>query len=692
MKVTSIPSSAPVWLDPSAPGFAPQKNWKDCHVRIRFPVGKDPSSETAKARKDAECLYPGAVLHLVPDFQTQEIVERIDVQGNDEALLRSYLEKLTLPEDSTVDQVIDYLSQFLPKLGLFGVQGLTFEKAAATNVLCFASASLELDKPGLTLVSGVNKDWGEKSNGSGKSSAVTLPFLPLFGRTFKGQTYDGWARQGTKGSAVATVSLKLPDGGGLEVVRSRRPASLRVWHSGKEVTMADANQTQALIERLTNLTWDVLTNSVYIGQREIGSVFGTEKERKELFSRLLGLDRFLYAQEKLRKVALRKQRAVEETEGEIDSVRSALAEASRGADEITAALKEAPLATEHDAKSKEYEVAALKARIVENERSCAAIDPVLDENQRAFEGLMSKRMEAEAKYDALTAQAAKSSAVGSRCPTCGTKVDPEALEKYVKSLRAQRESTDEEITEWECKEAENRAVRKALIEKLQEKRLENDGIRRQIGVAQGDAAKLREQADARQRLESILCSKEGRVAQLRRAESLHGRARAAAVSDLRFAEFCLAAVGRDGLPAYLCQVAVPALNSAAARYSEAFAEGEIGIRFTAGGGDVDVAVENRHGGANVKDQSAGETRMMALIAALSFRDALVRHNVLVLDEPSEGLDPENSAAFARGLNSVVSRFGCVMVISHSLPLLAELEPDRRIEVVKENGIAHIVST
>jgi DNA repair exonuclease SbcCD ATPase subunit len=190
-------------------------------------------------------------------------------------------------------------------------------------------------------------------------------------------------------------------------------------------------------------------------------------------------------------------------------------------------------------------------------------------------------------------------------------------------------------------------------------------------------------------LSELLKSKEARMAAISRANALHVKAREGCVDEWRFAEFCARIVGRDGLPAHLCAVTAPALNQAAARYSEVFTEGEIGLTFNS---DLNLEILNLHGGKTIKGQSAGELRMAAIIAALSFRDVLVSHNILVLDEPSEGLDPISAAAFARGMNGVVERFQHVLVISHSGPLLAELEPDHRITVTKENGVSSIVSS
>ena len=686
MKVTSIPSVIPSWIDPTLDGFAQPKSWEGTRVRIAVPVGNDPTRDLESARKEAEKRYPGAMLVLVPEFSKNGTVDSIDPHAGDEALLRDYLTQARPPEPFCVEQAMEYLRLFLPNVGLFGVQGLRFERVAAKDVLCFESVELRLDVEGLTLISGSNKDWpGVRSNGSGKSSLACIAFLALFGRTFKNQQHDGWARQGTNATARLDLTLLLPDERRMQIIRTRRPSSLRVWIDGKEATMADQNQTQALIESLTNLTWEVLTNSVYVGQREIGSVFGTEKERKELFSRLLGLDRFLDAQEKLRKEALKRQRSVEEVERELIDARSALREADGGTAEIERMLAGiVPV----DAKALSYagvEIGNLAARIADNERDVAAMDPEIDANQKVFENILGKRLDAEARYDQLKEQLDNTSKLKSQCPTCGSTVSIKALEAFRKSLRVKIEDVDEEIDSHSRFTESNRAVRKALIEKVQEKRQQNARLRSELEALSRETAVLQAQAQERARLESVLRGKAERVRKLKRSEATHLAALAECTAMKAFTEFCLRAVGRDGLPAHLYRAVEPQLNAAAARYSEIFTEGEINVQFH----DQDVVVVNRHGGANVRDQSSGEMRLAGIIAALAFRDALILHNLLVLDEPSEGLDAVNCEAFARGLSQVVDRFGHVMVISHNAALLEGLEPDRTLEVVKQGGVATV---
>lgn len=692
--ISRVPSKVPGWFDPDAPNFQPPKDWKGTHVRRTITIDKDPAKELIEARKLLEPKYPGAILHLVPDFQKNiPLTDSVNIQGTDEEILTDYLSKATLPEGATPEQALIFLKQFLPSVGLFGVQGLKFKSVTGKNVLCFEDISLDLSRKGLTLVTGVNKDWAarDNSNGAGKSSLVSLPFLPLFGKTFKKQSHDEWARQSTKAPAFVELKLELPNGNEFRVQRGRRPGIFRVFEGSKEITMGDVNQTQDLIEHRTNLTWEVLTNSVYLGQREIGSVFGTEKDRKELFSRLLGLDRFLDAQEKIRKVGNRVQKCLDECDNELESTSRALEEASSGIELIVKSLAEIPHIDESSVKQRTNEISEKEFCVRKFTKEVEDLQPVLEANQKEFEGFLFKSTDAEAVQRELRKQIDSAQGVLSKpkCPTCGNKVFPGAIEDYVKDLRTKREAAGKEADKFEALGEKNRTLRATLIRRVQECNLEIRNAQKLLVNLRDENSKVLVQLDAQRRLEGIVEQKEARVKELTRQKKAQDKALEAYKDEKRFIDFCSNVVGRNGLPAYLCAIAAPQLNKAAARYSKIFAEGEIGIQFAISNGDIDLLITNIHGGNSVKDQSAGEMRMAGNIAAFSFRDVLVPHSLLILDEPGDGLDPVNAIAFAKGLNQVAERFESVMIITHNAHFLSALEPDHHIQVTKENGVSTI---
>lgn len=692
IKIFRVASLVPGWFDFSVPGFEPPKNWKGCHLRHTVSIYKDPNRELKEARKLLEDKYPGVILNLIPDFQKNvPVTEAIDIKGTDEEILTSYLSKATLPPETTVDQVLTYLHQYLPHIGLFGVQGLRFKSFVGKNVLGYENVVLDLDKKGLTLITGVNLDWGDGtvSNGAGKSSLATLTFIPLFGKTFKNQKADEWARQNSKDPCIASLVTQLPNGHEFKVIRGRRPGALRVYEDGNEITMGDVNQTQALIESRTNLTWEVLTNSVYIGQREIGSVFGTEKDRKELFSRLLGLDRFLEAQEKIRKNAIRVQRCLDDTDDEIESVKRALQEADLGVAGIQSALDETPVVLDKDIKSNKIEISELEFKIRCNNKLIEDFQPRLEENQKEFEKFLFAGIEADTKSGEIQKQIGVAEGLTGKptCPACNSKVSVKALEDYVIMLRKSRGKYQTVAGDWETRQEQNRTFRKTLLEKVQACNFENRKAEARLKELRKEESDLSAHADARARLEKLLAGKSERKREQEHILQIHERALEAYRDEMRFLEFCSFTVGRNGLPAHLCAITVPHLNQAAAKYSRIFADGEIGIQFSACNGDIDIEVINIHGGKQVKDQSEGEMCTAARIAAFAFREVLVPHNLLILDEPTQGLDSVNSSLFAKGLNEVKDRFEHIIIISHNAHLLAALEPDFRIEVVKQNGIS-----
>lgn len=695
-KIWRVPSCVPNWYDPNTPGYSKPSSWKGTHVRISVPILTDAVREMQAAHTKLETKYPGAVLHLQPEYQKDAAPAKpLDIKTeSDEGLLVEYLSKAVLPPNVTIDQTVAYLKTFLPALQLFGVQGLTFQTCTARNVLCFESVELELDREGITLITGQNKDWGDTiSNGAGKSSLVALPFIVLFGKTFKNQTHDAWARQSTEKTALGTLTVKLPNGDILRVERSRRPGLLRCFRNGLEISMGDANASQTQIEALTNLTWSVLTNAVYIGQREIGSVFGTEKERKELFSRLLGLDRFLAVQEKLRQPLQQSRRAVEDAEQEIRTTESALNEAQSNLRTMQEALEGTPPVDLKHLEGLDKRLAFLSEAVERRNKLCETLSPQFVENQKRFDVWLTRAIQVQTEIEGLEKQRESCSKVegGTACPICGSKVTIASLEKHVKEIKKVIAQKTETLEKYERNQKLNRAARKLLFDEEQKHQRANKTDNDEFQKLRNELTRLQTQAAARKQVEEFLKVKQTRVEILTRNKGLLKAAKVACAEELQFLEFCNKTVGRDGLPAYLAAVVAPQLNQAALRYSETFSNNEINVRFEIDSGEIDVEICNLHGGSEIKDQSAGEMRMAGIIAAFAFRDVLVPHNILILDEPGEGLDATNAAAFARGLNKVKDRFKHIMVISHNTNVLAGLEPDFQLIVTKRDGVAVVES-
>lgn len=158
---------------------------------------------------------------------------------------------------------------------------------------------------------------------------------------------------------------------------------------------------------------------------------------------------------------------------------------------------------------------------------------------------------------------------------------------------------------------------------------------------------------------------------------------------LQLVGYAIQAFSRDGIPAYLLANLVPRLNKAASLYAEKFFDSMIQVRFIISlDGDADVEVTNPNGGELISDQSAGEMRMASIVTSFALRDCAPRTNLLILDEPGDGLDPQKTRMFARGLRTL-SKDTCTLCVSHNPVFLGEMASERLVTVEKKDRISVI---
>src|SRR5204863_10158490 len=128
-------------------------------------------------------------------------------------------------------------------------QHLEFLSAEARNFLSFKRVSMDYCNKGLVLVSGINKDWGGRSIGSGKTSLLQMIAVALEGRTFKNQKHNRWARRGSKRRAYVALKTRVANRV-CTVMRSRRPQKLKFKIDGKDESSGNRPEvTQELIEK-----------------------------------------------------------------------------------------------------------------------------------------------------------------------------------------------------------------------------------------------------------------------------------------------------------------------------------------------------------------------------------------------------------------------------------------------------------
>lgn len=713
-KKSFVPSSIPGWYDPSWPRFPKEKrDWTGARVRIHVPiaVGKSYAGLLDEAKQQAEKKYHGAIVYTVPEFKEESIAQvKVNVNDPDNIKIKSYVRE-TLPAalESHRRAIESHLLFKLSKVSQgLGMQAgkIEFLWTRARRFLSFDRLYFNYLEPGLKLIVAKNLDWMGRSNGGGKSNFLSPIPVALFGMTFKGQKHDGWALRSSKKRAEVVVMCRDAKGRLVKIERGRRPGRLQLFVNGKDqssgMQSTSKNGTQGLLERLLGISWQTLANSVYIDQRQVDSFLsGTAAEQKKILERFQNLERFTKALEEIVREVRANERAIQAAENEkavalagLRAYKEMLTREKRTGNELQQ-YKEAKAlwreAEQHSLRVCEKGrklIAKMRARDQQHVEEESALKENLVQNARGNETL---RVKLAVLRNTMRDMQAVNEQV--TCPTCFQDVDQERLAVKISSCGA-----EEKILI--CKQDALEEQRHRIEDEL-------SSVRRKI-VFNGDRISaenrqlIKAQEVAHDAEKQMWAAKEiWRSTKLRR--DVHKSKISFARRGVRFwrkqietlqteqaiFEYCAKAFSRNGVPAFLnAQLCVP-LNKAAEHYSEVFTGKEIQVRFSMQETDFAVEVINAHGGAKLQDQSAGEMKMAAIIASFALRSIAPECNLLVLDEPGDGLDPVNAKAFAMGLKQLQSEFQTVLLTSHNPVIVGELAGESCITIRKKDGISEV---
>jgi len=542
------------------------------------------------------------------------------------------------------------------------------------------------------------------NNGAGKTSLTQPLPVALFGTTFKGQKYDRWARRQSKEPAEVQIVFRDSRQRKIRVTRGRRPNRIvlsinGVDHSsGQRGGQKDA--TQGFIEQVCGFSWQTFANAVFIDP-EISRAFlnGTKKQRTEVLNRFQNLERFELAQQLVRHDKRENERQQFETESELQ-------QAARLVGELKTECEQ--LSKQHKQDEQELKTAmkAAQDELDESERRWGTNKNVRSKRMKKLESLsdsLNQKLGAldkgigELQFEKRELEVLLTDTGGlykdKTCPTCYQLLDRKLLGNMRKKWSDRLKVVSQVSSEIQRTRAELLQKQLVLEDKYEELGGQEVAEKQAIQLANTkvgfELQKIRAFHNAEIREENQLSQKRKQLKKAKLKVEVQTNFLVQLKDNEKFYLFAEEALGRDGIPAFLNRLMVPVLNKAAEYYSELFVEKEIQVRFEVEDGEFEARIINANGGEDFEAQSAGERAVAGLIASFALREAAPRSNVLVLDEPGEGLDGRNARRFAGALRGLTKRFESVYVTTHNQNIIGELSSERTLSIVKKNGTSYI---
>lgn len=705
VRTKHIPLPIPGWFDAS---YLEENNLTPepgSYIRSRVSVTSKKITEALiEEEKRLIELYGSEMQYFViPKLVEDESAPVVLTGTTDDEKVAQYV-AATWPSEAraSVEQGVSYLSSCLPKTALRSSGlGLRFVAVSGHNVLPFESVEFSYENQGLVLIKGINRDWHKRSNGSGKTSLLSLLTLAWDGTTIKDQKHDDWMMEGKE---KADVSLHVQLVKTNYYIERYRPHGLRLGAEGRDcaedlssgLTGNEKNGgTQGLIHTKLGFDRQMLLNSVYIDQTVANSfVYGSQKDRMDLIGKLLDLQRFEIALKVVAKDIEQNEKAKQRVERDIELLEDELPEAEQ---ELAVVSKE--IKTDWEVKRQEIqkEVTRLVAVRASYKDSKGAYDDVQRERDdfvATEEQLTHRLQDALAEEQALQERISRAEKLLQKgiCPRCEQKSMsagrnmrsaaeqqlPEIMAKreklqtslvHVKKEIGQREST---LRKWEV------AEKKAIVD------LE---AARQVLYTTEEAAKEEEKRN--QGAKEAKAKLENKVHGLqRKLKACRGHYKELDI-DRELLEYAKKAFHRSGMPMYLAAALCPVLNKAAEEYSEMFNGGKVRVRFAVEEGEFTVEAVNPAGSQKLKGQSVGEAAMAGAVAAFALREASPKTNLLILDEPGHGLDPQGAKEFAQGLLKLKDRFETILLVTHNPVIEGILAGEKTWTVVKSKGKSNL---
>lgn len=608
---------------------------------------------------------------------------------------------------------------------------IRFDRVSMWDFMSHAETDLELSNRGLVLVRG--------SNGSGKSTCVIDALCwALFGKT-AGRKLEGDQVIRTGKSACSVTVTGSKGDCAFQIVRRRGPAQLELFLGSPLLNQSGPTikATQEKIEDFLGLDHRSFTATVLFPQGALGLASMSQAEQREVLGRILDLERFEEAYERLKDTRCELSDALEANEERLRELSTKL---QTEKDQVVRLLKSKAFFEDEQARyvaSLKEQLAKkvkpkVKSKVLKDLKQLEKLD-LSHANQAllAEQALHDRRIQQELTQIARARAVYQTSATAHKkpveplepvCPTCDQPLPGESLEKlqndYIEALR-----------QWEKAQEINRAEIDRLAEKerslLASQALHDRVVTEKAKEIQSQLQKLQELRKEARSLEvyQIECAafkqkidyEAGRVwgsegalidtqASIARLDQEIPEVTATIEkqkAELQYYDFWHEGFGATGVRHFYLASLTPYLSDRANYYLGQLTGGKGSISITTqretkkGTLSDELTIEADLGqGTLYEAKSGGEKKRISIALLLALAElmatrARVKVDLCVLDEPVESIDADGAAQVVQLLRDELLKFkSSIFFISHHPDLLAEFENVITIENI--GGVSKVI--
>lgn len=167
------------------------------------------------------------------------------------------------------------------------MKNINFCRVKIQNFLSVGNDPVVIDfKPGLHIITGVNRDKEDRRNGVGKSTIADAIYFAVFGETLRDVKKEHIVNSTTKkGCAVELeVQVKTHTGvTGIKIVRTVEPSKCYIYIDGEDKTLDSISSTNTFIRDLLSCTPEIFQNCVIMTINNTTPFMAKKKQEKREF-------------------------------------------------------------------------------------------------------------------------------------------------------------------------------------------------------------------------------------------------------------------------------------------------------------------------------------------------------------------------------------------------------------------------